>query len=170
MGIYPHICPIRAYMPDSRLPPGEVLALAERVKSSQFANTKCSLDLPLTSATISLVESGGVKNAYRYEAHLNEGSAGLCQMLLSTAMWLANDMGYTAHGRVITVRLTFNATRGRVREALHEPRIDVDWGVNWGVNWGPQEDLLYQPEVALYFAQAYVFWLSSEYAIETHPL
>lgn len=92
--------------PPSRMTPQEVLAMAERVKSSQFATTKCSLDLPLTSAAISVVESGGVENAYRYEAHLNEGSAGLCQMLLSTAVWLANDMGYTAHGRTITVRLS----------------------------------------------------------------
>tara|TARA_Y100001960_G_C14665129_1_gene822901 strand:+ start:41 stop:544 length:504 start_codon:yes stop_codon:yes gene_type:complete len=44
------------------------------------------------------IESDFNKMAFRFEAHLNDGSVGLMQTLLKTAKWLAEDMGYTKYG------------------------------------------------------------------------
>ena len=60
---------------------------------------------PIMSASIALVESGGDSKAYRWEAHINEASTGLCQTLLSTAVWLHKDLGYKAFPQP-TVRST----------------------------------------------------------------
>ena len=40
------------------------------------------------------IESSWNENAERYEAHLNDSSKGLMQLLQGTANWLYNDMGY----------------------------------------------------------------------------
>ena len=50
-------------------------------------------------ASIAWIESRGRIDATRYEAHLNESSMGLTQVLPSTAQWLANDMGHDRFGR-----------------------------------------------------------------------
>ena len=78
-----------------KLTPTELLTAAERVTTMHFAGST-TLRLPAMIAAIALVESGGQTNAYRFEAHLQDASTGLCQMLHSTAVWLAKDMGYTA--------------------------------------------------------------------------
>lgn len=47
---------------------------------------------------IAWIESHFDPSASRYEAHLGDASTGLMQTLLSTAQWLARDMGYSAYG------------------------------------------------------------------------
>ncbi|CAI5479642.1 unnamed protein product [Closterium sp. Yama58-4] len=46
---------------------------------------------------IARVESSWEPLAYRFEPHKGEASTGLMQVLQSTAMWLAEDMGYHAY-------------------------------------------------------------------------
>lgn len=69
-----------------------MLDLAERVIGKY--SDKLSGTSAATLAAIAQVESGGDPRAYRFEEHLGEGSAGLTQVLLSTAKWLASEMGY----------------------------------------------------------------------------
>lgn len=47
---------------------------------------------------IAWIESHFDPTASRYEAGIGDTSTGLTQTLLSTARWLAQDMGYTAYG------------------------------------------------------------------------
>lgn len=47
---------------------------------------------------VAWIESHFDPSASRYEAALGDASTGLMQTLLSTARWLATDMGYTAYG------------------------------------------------------------------------
>jgi len=46
---------------------------------------------------IAWIESHFDASASRYEPHLQDASTGLMQTLLSTARWLATDMGYSAY-------------------------------------------------------------------------
>lgn len=68
---------------------------------------------PYMPASIALVESAGDPKAYRWEAHINEGSTGLCQTLLSTAVWLFSDMGYKEFGMPTVRRTRAHQTRAR---------------------------------------------------------
>lgn len=47
---------------------------------------------------IAWIESAFDPSALRLEPHINDASAGLMQTLVSTAQWLATDMGYEAFG------------------------------------------------------------------------
>ncbi|KAK3270416.1 hypothetical protein CYMTET_21186, partial [Cymbomonas tetramitiformis] len=78
-----------------RYSPIELLEVAEKVVARHFPGKIA----PIVPASIALVESAGDPKAYRWEAHINEGSTGLCQTLLSTAVWLATDMGYNTYGK-----------------------------------------------------------------------
>jgi soluble lytic murein transglycosylase-like protein len=77
-----------------RLSSAEVLGLAHEVKRE---SKKITID-PLVMASIAMIESSGDPKAYRFEPHLNEASAGLTQVLISTAQWLAKDMGFQEMG------------------------------------------------------------------------
>lgn len=100
----------------------ELVALASDVlsRSEKIKNELVSAQMV---AAIALVESSGNPTACRFEKHLGEASAGLTQVLISTASWLASDMGFDEYG---------------------VPR---------------SEESLYDPEVAIYFALAYLTWL-----------
>lgn len=73
---------------------GEVAAIVNRVNATWFA---ARLD-PLMIRAMVEIESAGNTAAYRYEAHIQDASVGLMQTLLSTARWLASDMGYRSKG------------------------------------------------------------------------
>lgn len=83
------------------MPPAQVKSLAQRVITAHGLKVN-----PAVAAAIAIVESGSVgnpaygcnPNARRYEPHKGEASAGLMQVLPSTAAWLAKDMGYKAKG------------------------------------------------------------------------
>lgn len=53
---------------------------------------------PKMIVRIAWIESGFNPSALRFEVRLGDASAGLMQTLLSTAKWLARDMGYSAFG------------------------------------------------------------------------
>ena len=53
---------------------------------------------PLMVQGIARNESNYDQKAYRAEPHLNDASYGMMQTLLSTAQWLARDMGYRSFG------------------------------------------------------------------------
>eukprot|EP00899_Mesostigma_viride_P014269 jgi/Mesvir1/22843/Mv25123-RA.2 len=75
---------------------------------------------------IAEIESGYRPHAYRWEEALGEPSVGLMQTLLSTARWLATDMGYVAFG-VPTL------------EALMDPWISLYFGaayLDWLSHYG----------------------------------
>ncbi|WZN67325.1 LysM domain-containing protein [Chloropicon roscoffensis] len=88
----------------------ELLALASKVIGS---SNKIEGVCPEMVAAIALVESGGSPTAYRYERHLGEASAGLTQVLFSTARWLASDMGFDELGKPKT------------EEDLYRPEVAV---------------------------------------------
>eukprot|EP00899_Mesostigma_viride_P008029 jgi/Mesvir1/17227/Mv07641-RA.1 len=72
----------------------EIKALAESTNARHFKHCLSSRML----RAICVIESGGDPQAYRWEPGIGEASAGLMQTLLSTAQWLAKDMGYNAFG------------------------------------------------------------------------
>ena len=76
------------FSPEKKLCARELLALASKVIGS---SNKIEGVCPEMVAAIALVESGGSPTAYRYEQHLGEASAGLTQVLFSTARWLASS-------------------------------------------------------------------------------
>ncbi|WIA16056.1 hypothetical protein OEZ85_012783 [Tetradesmus obliquus] len=53
---------------------------------------------PLLLASLCLIESGGCPHAQQYRDHLGDVALGLCQMLLSTAQWLAGTKGFDRYG------------------------------------------------------------------------
>jgi len=53
---------------------------------------------PQMIVRIAWIESSFNPSASRYEDALGDASTGLMQTLLSTARWLARDMGYSAYG------------------------------------------------------------------------
>ena len=61
---------------------------------------------PQMLTAIAWIESTGNTAAQRYEPALNDSSYGLCQVLLSTANWLYNDLGATALGEPTAESLT----------------------------------------------------------------
>eukprot|EP00976_Prorocentrum_cordatum_P108140 1194778-Prorocentrum_minimum.AAC.5 len=66
---------------------GQLLGIANSVIPKHFQGAV----EPIWVAAISKVESEGDPYAYRYEAHIDDASTGLCQLLLGTAKWLARD-------------------------------------------------------------------------------
>ena len=78
-----------------KLTPEEVLAIANKTLET---SALIQVDAVIMAA-IALVESSGDPKAFRYEPHLAEASAGLTQVLMSTAKWLASDMGYSEFGQ-----------------------------------------------------------------------
>jgi len=73
----------------------KLLGLAHDVVSKSMRIKGVS---PVMVASIAMVESSGDPKAYRYEPHLGEASAGLTQVLFSTAKWLAVDLGFSEYG------------------------------------------------------------------------
>mmetsp|Transcript_13309 Transcript_13309/g.28261 ORF Transcript_13309/g.28261 Transcript_13309/m.28261 type:complete len:296 (-) Transcript_13309:418-1305(-) len=66
---------------------GQLLGIARSVIPKYFSTVD-----PIWVAAIAKVESEGDPYAYRYEAHIDDASTGLCQLLLkTTAQWLARD-------------------------------------------------------------------------------
>lgn len=53
---------------------------------------------PLMLRSMAEIESGRNTGAYRFEGHLGEPSIGILQTLVSTAQWLARDMGAKKYG------------------------------------------------------------------------
>ena len=98
------------FSPENKLCARELLELASKVIGS---SNKIEGVCPEMVAAIALVESGGSPTAYRYEQHLGEASAGLTQVLFSTARWLANDMGFDELGKPKT------------EEDLYRPEVAV---------------------------------------------
>jgi soluble lytic murein transglycosylase-like protein len=75
-------------------------------------------------ANIAMIESSGNTMAMRYEPfipHLGrpDYSAGLMQVLTSTAEWMARDMGYTAYGS--------NPTK----DSMLNPRVSLYYGAGY---------------------------------------
>lgn len=67
----------------------EVRQIAEAV----IAGEGWAVD-PCMIVTMAYIESGFKPSASRFEPHLGEASAGLMQVLPSTAKWLHDDLGY----------------------------------------------------------------------------
>src|SRR5690606_944874 len=67
------------------------------------------------------VESNFDPEAYRYESHLGDASAGLMQTLEKTALWLYTDMGAKAKGRPTLA-------------SLMQPDVSMYFGAAY-VNW-----------------------------------
>eukprot|EP00775_Hariotina_reticulata_P005996 gene5996-6234_t len=53
---------------------------------------------PLLLAGLSLIESGGRPAAKQHRDHIDDTAVGLCQMLHSTAQWLASSKGFVRYG------------------------------------------------------------------------
>jgi hypothetical protein len=70
----------------------QIYEIADRVTRQHFSTVSPSM---LTA--MAMIESSGNPKAYRYEAHINDASYGLVQVLFRTALWLRNDMGYRAY-------------------------------------------------------------------------
>lgn len=69
----------------------------EALAKSVITENNFNVD-PQMVVTMAKIESDFNKKAYRYEPHKNDASTGLMQTLLSTAQWLATDMGYNRYG------------------------------------------------------------------------
>jgi len=80
-------------LPGAALSAAETAALAQRI----INENNFHVDLGMLT-TIAEIESSRNPLALRYEPALNDASIGLMQTLLSTARWLAADMGYARHG------------------------------------------------------------------------
>lgn len=83
---------------------------------------------------IAWIESHFDPNAARYEPHLGDTSTGLTQTLLSTARWLAKDMGYSAYGIPTAAALT------SPQVSLYFGAAYLDWlstyrGIDRGEEW-----------------------------------
>lgn len=81
--------------------PAQVKSLFQRLKAAYGFNVNINMAVAMCiceSGSLSFPQNGCNPNARRYEAHLGEASAGLMQVLPSTAKWLATDMGYKAKG------------------------------------------------------------------------
>lgn len=77
----------------SRMSRAEVLRLAGDVTARHFPGVD-----PIMLAVMAEVESSRNPLAQRVEPLINDASIGLMQTLISTARWLAQDMGYDAYG------------------------------------------------------------------------
>mmetsp|Transcript_13259 Transcript_13259/g.48281 ORF Transcript_13259/g.48281 Transcript_13259/m.48281 type:complete len:348 (-) Transcript_13259:56-1099(-) len=99
-----------------RLKPAEILRLAQAVVDEFFASSAMPFPTTLMLASIAWIESHGDPAAERYEPHLNDSSLGLCQVLSSTAQWLAQDMGYRGCGQSVQ------------EQALRLPKVSMYFG------------------------------------------
>lgn len=81
--------------------PAELKALFQRLKNTHGFNVNINMAVAMCiieSGSVSFPQNGCNPNARRFESHLGEASAGLMQVLPSTAKWLAGEMGYRAKG------------------------------------------------------------------------
>ncbi|KAF6266068.1 hypothetical protein COO60DRAFT_641663 [Scenedesmus sp. NREL 46B-D3] len=76
---------------------GEVLALSGAVVEEEPGLAAAGVS-PLLLASLCLIESGGCPHAKQYRDHVGDVALGLCQMLLSTAQWLAGSKGFDRYG------------------------------------------------------------------------
>ena len=79
-------------MGEQRLSPSQILRLAQQVIDEFFSGgdaTRFPFPSVLMLAAIAWIESHGDFYAERAEPHLQDCSVGLCQLLTSTAGWLA---------------------------------------------------------------------------------
>jgi len=110
-------------LPGAAWSESQVRELAKRVISENGWSIN-----PEMLVAMAKIESGFNPLAIRYEALLNDASIGMMQTLLSTARWLATDMGYTKHGIPDM-------------SDLIEPEVSMYFGaayVNWLSNYSGQ--------------------------------
>lgn len=113
--------------------PGAAWNLAQIRNLAQQTVSKHGFNVdPEMLVRMAKIESSWNPLAIRYEPLLNDASIGLMQTLLSTARWLAQDMGYTAYG-VPDLK------------DLLEPEVSMYFGaayVNWLRKWkgSPRDD------------------------------
>ena len=102
-------------MGEQRLSPWQILRLAQQVVEEFFSSEGDATRLPFPSAlmlaSIAWIESHGDFYAERAEPHLQDSSVGLCQLLTSTAGWLAEGEAATCSGVVAS-----NVGRRRIVE------------------------------------------------------
>jgi len=80
-------------LPGARLSREQVKALAWEVRSKYYPGVRINM-----LAAIAEIESDRNPLAVRFEPMIGDASIGLMQVLLSTAQWLAMDMGARAFG------------------------------------------------------------------------
>tara|TARA_R110002124_G_C8973012_1_gene515497 strand:+ start:11869 stop:12387 length:519 start_codon:yes stop_codon:yes gene_type:complete len=106
-----------------------LLELAQAVVKEHGLNAD-----PKMIAAMIQIESSGNPTAVRYEAHIRDVSVGLMQTLGGTARWLAEDMGYNAHG------VPSNEDLMKPEVSIYFGAAYIEWlstykGQNRGVKW-----------------------------------
>jgi soluble lytic murein transglycosylase-like protein len=91
---------------DEIMQPSDIASLAQ----STLGQMDITDIAPQMVATIAMIESSGDPGAVRQEPAINDASYGLCQVLLGTASWLADSMGYSALGEPTAETLLDPAT------------------------------------------------------------
>ncbi len=113
---------------DSRLLPDDLKLKVDRTIWKNNFNVNADM-----ATAIAIIESGDVDNpelgvniyASRFELHILDTSTGVMQTLLSTATWLAKDMGYNRYG-IPTAEDLYNPDK-----AIYFGCAYLDWLASW---------------------------------------